>query len=113
MSRFAAQGSHGLLLQAEVAPGGQSAFEQRYLAATSRNISPGSPRHYQAQMNKWGAELRVYFDDPGMAVSLAASGLPVEYGRRGYLAGKYRYRVNNNEFWWALVENHGLRLGSS
>jgi hypothetical protein len=113
MSRFATQGTHGLLLQAEVAAGARPAFEQRYLLATGRNIVPGNPKHYQAQDNKWGAELRVYFNDPGMAVSLAASGLPVEYGRRGYLAGKFRYRVNKNEFWWELVENHGLRLGSS
>jgi hypothetical protein len=74
-------------------------------------VSPGRPRHYQDQPNKWGAELRVYFNDPGMAVSLAAAGVHIEYPRRGYMAGKYRYRFNDSKVWWALVEVHGLRLG--
>ena len=113
MSRFARQGSHGLLLEAEVAPNSQKRFEARYAAASGKTVSPGSPVHYQSQVNKWGQELRVYFNDPGMAVSLEASGIRVEYGRRGYLAGEYRYRANNNSFWWKLVENHGLLLGPS
>ena len=102
-----------MLLQAEVAQRAQSKFEKRYRAATGRAVSPGRPQHYQNQPNKWSAELRVYFNDPGMAVSLAGLGIHVEYPRRGYMAGKYRYRFNNNNLWWALVENHGLRLGAN
>jgi hypothetical protein len=113
MSRFARQGAHGLLLEAEVPPGAQANFEARYLAATGQAVTPGAPKHYHHIGNKWGAELRVYFNDPGMAVSLAASGKAVEYGRKGYLSGIYRYRINNNEFWWNFVEHHGLRLGRS
>lgn len=113
MSRYASQGTHGLLLEAEVPPGHQAAFEARYLAATGQVITPGSPRRYHNQPNKWAAELRVYFNDPGMAASLACFVPKVEYGRRGYLSGTYRYRINNNEFWWQLVEQQGMRLGRS
>jgi hypothetical protein len=111
MSQFATFPKHGLMLEAEVAPNSQGEFEKRYLAATSQAVSPGDPQHYQNQPNKWGAELRVYFDDQGMADSLEASGVHVEHQRKGYQAGKYRYRTNDNKFWWTLVEDHGLRLG--
>jgi hypothetical protein len=111
MSDYARLGEHGLLLEAEVAPKSQARFEKRYLAATKQAVSPGVPHYYQTQPGKWGAELRVYFNDAGMAVSLATLGLHVERSRKGYLASKYRYRVNNNKFWWALVEDHGMRLG--
>jgi len=113
MSRYTTQGTHGLLLEAEVPPGYQANFEARYLAATGRIIAPGKPKYYQSQPNKWAAELRVYFNDPGMAASIACFGPRVEYGRRGYLSGVYHYRVNNNDFWWNLVENQGMRLGRS
>lgn len=113
MSYFAPFGKHGLLLEAEVAPKAQAKFEARYKAATKHAVSPGTPKHYQAQPNKWGAELRVYFNDPGMAVSLAAMGMNVERRQKGYQTGKYHYRVSDNKLWWKLVENHGLRLGSS
>ena len=101
----------GVLLEAEVAPGSQTRFENRYLAATGVSVSPGSPPHYQSQGNKWGSELRVYFNDPAMAASLSAVGLNVERGRNGYRSGEYRFRVNDNRFWWKLVETSGLRLG--
>jgi hypothetical protein len=101
----------GFLLQAEVAPGGQSGFEDRYLSATGDVVSPGHPQHYQSQDNKWGAELRVYFNDPAIISTLNSKSIHVEAGRDGYLSGSYMYRVNNNEWWWELVEVHGLRLG--
>lgn len=101
----------GILLEAEVAPGSQTRFANRYLAATGVSVSPGSPPHYQSQRNKWGSELRVYFNDPAMAASLSAVGLNVEQGRNGYRSGEYRFRVNDNRFWWKLVETSGLRLG--
>jgi hypothetical protein len=113
MSKFAPQGSHGLLLEAEVPPGQQAAFQHRYRAATGLVIMPGSTRHYLNQPNKWAAELRVYFNDPGMAVSLAVCRIAFEHRSSGYLSGSYRYRINNNDFWWELVERHGMRLGRS
>ncbi len=103
--------SLGVLLEAEVAPGSQSRFEKRYHAATGVSVSPGSPPHYQSQGNKWGSELRVYFNDLAMAASLSAVGLNVEKARSGYRSGEYRFRVNDNRFWWKLVETSGLRLG--
>lgn len=52
----------GLLLEAEVAPSGNTRFQKRYLAATGTAVSPGAPEYYQSQNNKWGAELRAYFN---------------------------------------------------
>ena len=102
---------NGLLLEAEVAPRAQTRFENRYRAATGVTVSPGSPAHYQDQANKWGAELRVYFNDPGAAAMLAADGYSVEHRRTGYLSGSYRYRCSDNKLWWKLVEVAGMRLG--
>jgi hypothetical protein len=101
----------GLLLEAEVSPGGRARFENRYQAATGIAVSPGTPEHYQSQSNKWGAELRVYFNDHAMATAMKASGVHVEGPRKGYKSGEYRYRFNDNKLWWKLVENEGLRLG--
>ena len=101
----------GLLLEAEVAPGGKARFEKRYQAATGITVSPGAPEHYQTQDNKWGAELRVYFNDSAMATALKALGVHVEGPRKGYKSGEYRYRFNDNKLWWKLVEDQGLRLG--
>jgi hypothetical protein len=113
MSNFANQGTHGLLLEAEVAPRAQVKFAHRYHAATGQAVTTGSPVHYQNQPNKWGAELRVYFNDPGMAVALATEGYHVENSLKAYQGQNYRFRINSKKLWWALVENHGLRLGIS
>ena len=101
----------GLLLEAEVAPTGKTRFEKRYHAATGIAVSPGAPEHYQNQSNKWGAELRVYFNDHAMAMALKASGVHGEGPRRGYKSGEYKYRFNDNKLWWKLVEDQGLKLG--
>lgn len=111
MTRFADPGKFGLLLEAEVAPQAQKRFENRYKKATGVAVSPGDPKHYQNQPNKRAAELRVYFNDPGMAVTLAASGIHVEHPLNGYKSGEYRFRFNNNKLWWKLVEDHGMRFG--
>ena len=102
----------GLLLEAEVSPNKKSSFEKRYQKATGKIVSPGKPGHYQSQSNKWGAELRVYFNNRAMATALKASGVHVEGpSRKGYKSGEYRYRFNNSKLWWKLVEEQGLRLG--
>lgn len=101
----------GLLLEAEVAPSAQTRFESRYRKATGLSVSPGSPVYYQDQPNKWGSELRVYFNDPGFASLLRGLGVHVEDPRKGYKAGEYRFRFNDNRLWWKLVEVSGLRLG--
>lgn len=113
MTKFARGGKFGLLLEAEVAPRQQLKFENRYKAATGRTVSPGSPAHYQNQPGKWGAELRGYFNDPGMAAALEALGVHVEYRDSGYMAGQYCHRFNNNKLWWKLVGDYGMRLGDN
>ena len=104
-------GPFGIFLEAEVAPKSQSRFEGRYHKASGVLVTPGSPVEYQTQPNKWGSELRVYFNDPGLAASLDVSGVHVEFPRAGYKAGEYKFRANKNNLWWELVEKHGLRLG--
>ena len=111
MKKVAKHVKLGLLLEAEVAPSAQTRFESRYVKATGLNVSPGSPACYQSQPNKWGSELRVYFNDPGYAALLGGLGVHVEYPRRGYKAGEYLFRFNDNKLWWKLVEVSGLRLG--
>lgn len=101
----------GLLLEAEVAPGAKARFEKRYQAATGIAVSPGAPEWYQSQSNKWGAELRGYFNDPAMAAALQAYGVHVEGPRSGYKSGEYSYRFNDSKLWWKLVEDQGMRLG--
>ena len=113
MSNFAQLGQHGLLLEAEVSPRVQAKFEQRYFAATNQVISPGNPVYYQNQPNKFGAELRVYFNDPALAVAIEMLGFPVENSLKAYQGANYRFRVNRKGFWWPLVELHGMRLGHS
>lgn len=101
-----------LLLEAEVNQSGQANFESRYQTLTESIVSPGSPEHYQSQPNKWGAELRIYFNDEAMASDLRKSGIHVEDTRHGYKSGEYKYRVNNSDLWWKMVDI-GLRLGSN
>jgi hypothetical protein len=99
------------LLEAEVTAGQQKKFQKRYEAATGITVTPGNPQHYQNQPDKWGAELRVYFNDPCLSTILQALGIHVEYPRKGYKAGKYKFRFNDNKLWWKLVEDYGMRLG--
>lgn len=100
-----------LFLEAEVSPQAQQRFERRYTNATGKSVSPGNPPEYQIQPNKWGQELRVYFNNPGMAAALAALGMHVEGPRNGYRSGEFAFRVNNNDLWWNLVEGYGFELG--
>jgi hypothetical protein len=101
----------GLLLEAEVAANVQSAFETQYTSATGTTVSPATTDHYQSQANKWGAELRIYFNDANLASALTGSGVAVENRSGGYLSDQYAYRINNNDLWWHLVENLGASLG--
>jgi hypothetical protein len=109
---LAALSSPAVLLQAEVVSKQQAVFEARYQNASGITVSPGGTGHYQDQPDKWGAELRVYFNGENIADILKALGVAVEGPRKsGYMSDQYSYRFNNNELWWILVERHGLRLG--
>lgn len=101
----------GILLEAEISPQQQHQFEMRYHAATGNFISPGQPVEYQSQNNKWGAELRIYFNDPELAGKFREKGFHVEFHSQAYRSDKFIYRINNNDLWWELIEEHGLRLG--
>jgi uncharacterized protein YutD len=100
-----------LLLEAEVVESNRDVFEERYFKATGIELQPSE--HYQIQPNKWGIELRGYFNDDNLAKELNkkihVEG--VENQRSGYRSVEYKYRFNDVELWWKLVENHGLRLG--
>ena len=96
-----------------MSPKGLENFKTRYKAATGKSVSPGSPDHFQKQSNKWGAELRVYFNDSDAEKKFKSVGVNVEHRIDGYRAGEYTYRINDNKIWWELVELHGLRLGSN
>lgn len=104
---------NGMHLEAEVPSGSATTFETRYQKATSDNISPGSPPEYKEQDNKWGKELRIYFNDTSQKAALIKKGFNVETRKSGYLSGEYLYRVNSNDLWWDLVESHGAKLGTN
>lgn len=100
-----------LLLEAEVAPASQTNFEERYKTITGIQVKPSNPPSYQDQDNKWGAELRGYFNDDNFYKFLKEKeNISVEFPRNGYKSGKYKYRFNNNNLWWELVQI-GFRLG--
>lgn len=111
MENYTALNNSYLLLEAEVPPKLHLVFEGRYLEATGDDVSPGRPVHYQNQPNKWGAELRVYFNDSNLFEMLKSTGVYVEFPRNGYMAGEYKYRFNDNVLWWKFVDFGHLRLG--
>ncbi|MGY0561104.1 hypothetical protein ACW7G2_10360 [Luteimonas sp. A277] len=97
-----------VLLEAEVKPESKAQFEAEYHALTGQMPTEGA--HFQPQPNKWGAELRVYFNcEVDLSDEFADLGISVEEGARPYRS-RWRYRINNNEFFWALV-TAGYRLG--
>lgn len=98
-----------LLLEAEVAPQSQDEFSSRYASATGQDAF--ATEHCQIQPDKWGIECRIYFDAPDWVVdSLEKLGYHVEDRLGGGYRSDYGYRINNQEFFWHLVE-YGYRLG--
>jgi hypothetical protein len=63
------------------------------------------------QDNKWGRELRIYFNSPVIAAYLRAKRFKVEEGK-GYKSN-YKFRVNSKDLWWELVKKYGFRLGEN
>lgn len=98
-----------VLLEAEVAPNGTTKFQDRYRAITGMSITPGNPPDYQLQGNKWGAECRIYFNSDDAAAAARSGGYHVEADRPYH--AEYRYRINDVNLWWKLVENFEFRLG--
>ena len=100
-----------VILEAEVAAKALPRFVIRYEAATGVPVSPGSPPELQLQDNKWGAECRIYFNSDAVAGAIGALGIHVEEGRP--YRPEFRYRVNNNDLWWELVEAYEFELGNN
>lgn len=97
-------------LEVEANPKSADQFEHRYAALVG--VNPAIGRGYQHQPNKWGTEVRVYFNsDIDLSDEFAAIDVYVEHGSRPY-RNQWAYRTNDREFFWALVEA-GYRLGQN
>ncbi len=106
---FGAIGTANAKLHAEIAPKFVKEFQDQYFRKTKTRIAPGI--HFQVQPNKYGRELRVYFDaSDAQFAALRSDGHHVEGPRDGgYLSGSYRYRINDMGLFWDLVSD-GFRL---
>lgn len=99
-----------VVLEAEVNPGAAARFEARYRSITGSSPTVGDG--YQHQPNKWGLEVRVYFNsEEDMSDDFSDIDVYVEQGDRPYRK-RWKYRLNDREFFWSLVEA-GYRLGEN
>lgn len=99
-----------VVLEVEVKSEKAGQFEARYKKITGSNPKIGTG--YQHQPNKWGEEVRVYFNTAvNMLDDFKSLGVYVEKGARPYRK-RWRYRTNDKDFFWSLVEA-GYRLGEN
>jgi len=99
-----------VFLEAEVNPNSANRLEGKYqdVAGSAPVLGEG----YQHQRNKWGTEVRVYFNcDSDLSLEFSNIDVYVERGSRPYRS-RWRYRTNDREFFWALVKA-GYRLGDN
>lgn len=94
-------------LEVEVSPDQVSNFAKRYMKAT-KELACGNS-NYKEQKNKWGMELKVFFNSKDLYQILSTRNIDVCLNTA--YNTQYKYRLNNNEIWWDLVENFGFRLG--
>lgn len=107
---FFTNNAKNILLETEIHPDQADQFEENYLHITG--IRPVTGPHYQHQPQKWGAECRIYFNcDRDLTNDFKQLKIHVEQARRLYRE-EWKYRVNNNEFFWALIRA-GYRLGKN
>lgn len=110
---FMKQPSVNVKIEAEVADRAVQRFSTRYHAISG--VRPVSGRQFHtivsANDNKRGLEGRVYFNATAKQVAaLLAAGFRVQGPRtRGYLSGKFAYRIDKNSLFWDLVVS-GHRL---
>lgn len=103
-------GATDVVLEVEVNPNAADRFETRYQAITG--TLPELGNGYQHQENKWGLEVRVYFNsEVDMSDEFTTIDVHVEQANRPYRK-RWVYRVNDREFFWALVDA-GYRLGEN
>ena len=99
-------------LEVELNPEHAKEFEEKYHSIA--NEKPILGNGYQHQPNKWGTECRVYFNSKNrnnLNHEFSLLNINIDQGRRAY-KDKYMFRVNNNDFFWALV-GKGYRLGEN
>lgn len=108
---FFAKNARDVVLEVEVNPSKAASFEEDY-----RSIAGSAPVlgvGYQHQPNKWGIEPRIYFNsDVDLLDNFAALGISVEVAERRPYRERWKYRVNNSDFFWGLVKS-GYRLGEN
>lgn len=99
-----------VVLEVEVNPNAVCEFESWYQAETG--LKPKLGVGYQRQPNKWGLEVRVYFNtEVDMSNEFASIGVHVEQGKRPYRK-RWVYRLNNRTFFEKLIAA-GYRLGQN
>lgn len=98
-------------LSAEVPPQSESGFQSDYRAVAG-NVDFNTLEGYfpisEGGYNKWGCELRIEFPEMMLSNSrfVVPVGVNVVSGHSPGIA-----RINNNGFWWHLVNQLGFRLG--
>ncbi len=103
--------SRPLRLEAEVPTRFQERFEETYEKEKGVRPLPGIKRHYQTQENRFGRELRIYFNaSPYVANELRALGFHVEEGRP--YNKQYQYRINSTALFDKLIKL-GFHLGDN
>jgi len=97
-------------LDIETHPRRRQSLEHRYSHATGQTIDVGNPNYYvwEPSTNKWGSELRIYFNGDLSYMPAALQDIRVD-PRPGF---GYEHRVNNNNFVWDLID-YGFLLGDS
>lgn len=97
-----------VILEVELPSAKIPSFNQRYSQMTGDTLQIGP--HFQRQENKRSWECRIYFNaEPDLNDEFANIDIAVEQRPRPYHETR-AYRVNNVEFFWALVDA-GYRVG--
>jgi hypothetical protein len=89
-------------LDVETHPRKQDVFENKYRQLTGVNPVPDNHNYYvwDANADKWGTEMRIYFNGISSNIHHKLHDLIVS-PRPGF---GYDFRINNNDFIWRLIE---------
>lgn len=95
-------------LDIETHPRRRQSLERRYSQATGQVPVVDNSNYYvwEPGANKWGAELRIYFNGNLSTMPSALQEMRVS-SRPGF---GYEHRINNNDFIWDLID-YGFLLG--
>lgn len=95
-------------LECEAKAGKLGGFCKDY--TTKTGIAPDMSAVHTIE-DKWGVELRVYFDGSDAADRLGSEGHRVENRETGF-GSERQYRVNSKDLFWEMVDS-GYRLGNN